>query len=206
MRNSQKRLIGEYTYFITCKTYDNYQYFENEVLCELFLEELFLCKQLKKFKLHAFCLLYDHFHLMVTPDYEVCDLSKIMQFLKRHISRDINLLLEGKFQYNIARFDKLLVTDYEKEPGNEGDIRECRLQSIIIEFHGKLNNLSSSVKNKQFIPCFKWQKSYHDHAIRGLKDYQKHYDYTVTNYHKHKLPMDWKYISTNFEHLCEPFE
>ena len=192
MRNSQKRLEGEYTYFVTCKTHDNYPYFENEILCELFIEELFLSKQLKKFKLHAFCLLYDHFHLMVTPDYEVCDMSKVMQFLKRHVSRNINIILD---------------TDNIKQSHNEGDIGQCRLHPgwIFDEFDTKIIEFKSQIENSNLIPHFKWQKSYHDHAIRGLKDYQKHYDYTVTNFHKHKLRMDWKYVSTNFEDRCDPF-
>jgi REP element-mobilizing transposase RayT len=191
--NSQKRLqIPGQTYFLTAKTHQNFPYFREEIFCELFVAELEICKELKKFELFAFCLNWDHFHLLIKPSAEF-DISKIMHFLKRHFSRDANFILNAT---------------------NEGDIRECRLQN-----HDD-NLLKSTIKNhdqfvknlkKQFLrknnphefPQFKWQKSFHDHAIRDEKDLENHFNYTVNNFRKHDLPENWKWNSGNFEEMID---
>ncbi len=98
-RNSQKRIEGNYSYFVTCKTKGNFPYFENETLCELFIEELKLCKAIKKFQLFAFCLLYDHFHIMLKPNDEFGNLSKIMFSLKKQFSHDANRILKVNEKY-----------------------------------------------------------------------------------------------------------
>jgi REP element-mobilizing transposase RayT len=68
-RNSQKRIIQlDTTYFITTITKDRFPYFENDVLCKLFIEELKICKKLKEFNLYTFCILKDHIHLMIEPN------------------------------------------------------------------------------------------------------------------------------------------
>ena len=51
MRNSQKRFYGDYIYFITTKTFQNFPFFREEIFCELFILNLKLAKQLKRFKL-----------------------------------------------------------------------------------------------------------------------------------------------------------
>src|SRR5260221_13813139 len=90
---SQKRFEGNFTYFVTFKTMNNYPYFTDDCLCDLFIEELKLCKLIKKFNLYAFCLLYDHVHLLFKPNYDISNLSDTIHFLKRHTSRNINILL-----------------------------------------------------------------------------------------------------------------
>ncbi len=166
---SQKRFKGEFTYFVTFKTLNNYPYFKHEVLCELFVEELRLCKEIKKFKLHAFCILYDHVHLLITPEYSVCDLSGILHFLKRHVSRNTN---------------SILFTENEV-----GQPHPHKHEPLVKLSDQKLNFLREKLKNTK-IPKFKWLPSFHDHYIRNLKDYQNHYNYTVTNHFKHNLSTD----------------
>lgn len=105
-KNSQKRYYTEsQVYFVTCNVQDKIPFFDEEIFCELWTEELRICKKLKEFELFGFCLLPNHFHLLIRPS-EKFNLSEIMQFLKRHFSRNANFILGY----------------------NEGDIRECRLQ------------------------------------------------------------------------------
>ncbi len=95
-RNSQKRFVGEgFVYFITTVTKYRYPYFENKVLCEVFVEELDICKQLKEFELFAFCVLPDHVHLLIRPN-EKYNISKVIQSIKKEFSRDANYLIEGE--------------------------------------------------------------------------------------------------------------
>ena len=86
-RNSQKRVYGDYVYFITCDVHNQIEYFKEEILCEFWMEELKLAKKLENFRLFAFCLNYDHFHLLMKPNNNVANYSKIMQFIKRNFPK-----------------------------------------------------------------------------------------------------------------------
>lgn len=195
-RNSQKRIYQENgIYFVTSKTKDNFLYFKEEILCELWLEELRLCKKIKRFELLAFCLLPDHFHLLVLPKGKE-NISRIMQFMKRHFTRSANWLLGHT---------------------HVGDIRECRLQggkhekieNIINNHDQKLKTLKTKFLQKHgsnhTFPKFSWQSSFHDHLIRDENetDYHNHYEYTIYNYLKHGLTENWKYTSLNYPELID---
>lgn len=104
-RNSQKRYYVEgASYFLTGVTKKRFYYFEEEIFCEVFWENLKICRILKEFELNGWFLGFDHFHLLMKPRGKF-NISKIMQFLKRHVSRNIN---------EIMNF--------------EGDIGQCRLR------------------------------------------------------------------------------
>ena len=169
-RNSQKRIFIEdggipacrQAGFVTSKTLNNYSHFKESIFCDLFTENLYLCKKLKQFYLYAWVLMYDHFHLLIRPGEEF-GLSEVMHFLKRHISRDINLITQSI----------------------EGDIRKCRLRGGVYEcYQSVINNYDEKIKifKSQFLKkyptnpypqtClpagrFKFQKSYHDHYIQN---------------------------------------
>ncbi len=111
-RDSQKRIVfKDACYFITVKTHNNSPFFKESIFCDLFVENLKLCKRLKGFLLYGWVLIYDHFHLMVQPS-DKFNISKVMQFLKRHISRNINVIM-GYTSINTNL---------------EGDIGQCRLR------------------------------------------------------------------------------
>lgn len=173
-RNSQKRYYGAWAYFLTCNTKDKHAYFEHDVLCKLWIEELKICKQIKKFKLSAFCLNYDHFHLLLQPDEEVANISQIMQSLKKNFSQDANKII--------------LDTP-------EGANSNSRLHRVGMDLYGEMYR-SSLIE----LPKFQRQKSYHDHIIRDAYDYSHHRYYTKDNYLKHDLSNDWTYHSGNIEY------
>jgi len=204
-RNSQKRIIFEdAVYFVTSKTHNNYPYFRERVFCppertrsvragDLFVENLRLCKRLKGFLLYGWVLNYDHFHSQIQPNDE-WNISKVMQFLKRHISRDINYVMG----YN----------NYDHHYSG-GDIRECRLQGgmykyfrpIIKKHDKKLNLLKSQFQQKYStghpFPKFRWKKTFHDEYIRNDKSFDNLLGYIEYNPDKHGLPPNWPYIYTN---------
>ena len=67
-RDSQRRYyVDGSIYFVTCKDIDNYPFFRQQVFCDLFLENLRACKELKQFKLFAWVLIWNHFHLLLQP-------------------------------------------------------------------------------------------------------------------------------------------
>ncbi len=179
-QNSQKRKHFENTiYFITTVTKDRYPYFENKTLCDLFIEELRLCKELKGFELYAFAILEDHVHLLLKPGNEF-NISNVMHFIKRHFTRDANILIG--------------INPLQQE-GEDRDLRLLKIRKF----------MSKSKNAKLLLPQFRWQHSFHDHYIRNHKDFLSHYNYTINNHTKHDLPDDYKYTSLNYPGICDEF-
>lgn len=173
--NSQKRYLSEnQIYFITSNTYHRFPYFRNKVVCDLFIEELKIRKEIKEFKLYGFCILPNHIHLMISSS-EKSNISRDIHFLKRN------------FAYNINH--KLL----SDNPINESDNAHCRFRKIDRKFTQQQQTFLS-------LPTFRWQKSYHDHIIRNEIDFQNHLQYIWYNPVKHHLTTytkDYYYSSLN---------
>ena len=58
------------------------------------------------------------------------------------------------------------------------------------------------------MPNFKWQQSFHDHAIRSEKDFNHHYDYIIFNCIKHNICEDeekyeWLSLNKKFEDVID---
>ena len=198
-RNSQKRYYEENSiYFIVTKTFRNFPYFKEPIFCELLIEELKLCKELKKFKLYGFCIIYDHLNLLIHPNNEF-NISKVMFSIKKQFSHNAN---------RIMGYNELLHNEGEQafvrlRYGGAGDRDESidNHHKIIDDFHDQF--IKKYGRDQIIIPKFKWQKSFYDHIIRNKKDFEYHYNYAVYNFQKHNLPSDWKYTSLNYRGLVE---
>jgi len=202
-RNSQKRIIfKDACYFTTSKTHYNYPYFRERIFCDLFVENLRICKQLKGFLLYGWVLNYDHFHLLIQPN-DKWDISDVMQFLKRNVSRNINFIMG----YNENDEQNLFKID-GTPPSSEGDNDHCRLPSevgldivqhikikLLLKFRFKIKYL-----NNNPYPLFKWQKSFFDEYMRNENEFNNFLDYIDYNPTKHHLPKNWPYIYTNPEY------
>ncbi len=204
-KNSQKRFYEDGSiYFITSKALNNYPYFKENILCDLFIEELRLCKKLKGFELYAFCLNHDHFHLLIKPNEEF-NISKIMKSFKENFSRDANKIINnnaGETSTSRLQYDYVSI-DQSCLQGNNKLIDQCRIQELEFKKFDKIvNNLKSRFSekhtNNHSFPKFQWQKSFHDHVIRNEKDFLEHLKYTEYNFQKHDFPKNWKYTSLNF--------
>ncbi len=189
-RNSQKRFyLDDHAYFVTGVTQSRIRYFEEEVFCEVFLENLKLCQELKGFELHGWFLGYDHFHLLITPKGK-WNISEIMKSIKGNSSCDINRIMMPEIF--------------------EGEVPEPRLQiSRLKEIYGngrkKFFDLKTQFHQKypkpHLIPFskFKWQRSFHDHVIRDERDFEGHIKYIEYNPIKHKMPEGWKWWGLNLD-------
>jgi REP element-mobilizing transposase RayT len=216
-RNSQKRIYSDYVYFITCDVQDKFIYFNEEILCEFWIEELRLAKEIKKFALCAFCLNYEHFHLLIKPYNRIANYSQIMHFLKRHASRNINIIL-GYNDFDLNNIMKKSrpegdvgndVSFVEGDVGNdvsftEGDVGQRRLRREFdkITQHYRDKYIIKHANNSH-LPKFKWQKSFHDHIIRNDYDFRNHWNYTMYNFLKHNLPENWKYTGLNYPEIID---
>ncbi|MCF7845816.1 MAG: transposase [Candidatus Peribacteraceae bacterium] len=192
-RNSQKRIYEEGgEYFVTCKTRDNSPFFKEEIFCRLWIEELKLCKKLKGFQLFGFCLLPDHFHMVVKPRGKE-DVSKVMHSLKRNFSRDANRVLFG-FNEDIQK----PVGAISKSRQIDGEDVDLRLREQSKNFHQKYGKRHPFSK-------FSWQKSFYDHLIRSDRDFENCLSYTVENFLKHELSPSWRYTSLNYPNLIDVY-
>ncbi len=72
-------VTGKGTYFITSATYMKQSLFQSERMASFFLEVLENYRDQKKFLLHEFVLMPDHFHLLLTPTET---LEKAVQLIK----------------------------------------------------------------------------------------------------------------------------
>jgi putative transposase len=55
------------TYAITILTYQRHRHFQRAANAELFIAVLFRYREAGKFKLHAFAVMPDHIHVLITP-------------------------------------------------------------------------------------------------------------------------------------------
>lgn len=69
------------TYFITSRTWENRRLFVTEPICQIFVRTLLEYHDENKFALHAFVLMPDHFHVLMTPSEEI-SLERAVQLIK----------------------------------------------------------------------------------------------------------------------------
>jgi REP element-mobilizing transposase RayT len=219
---SQKRIYFEGAeYFVTFNTQDRIKYFVETIFCEVFIACLRLSKIFYKYDLYAFVVLLEHAHLLLRPE-EAKDLSKIMQFLKRHVSRQINYILNFETEEAICKSllrlgegkgfkskkDKILNVSKLNKNLHQKQNKYAEYKELIENHYKLLQRLKGDFnkkygRDKDVFPKFKWQKSFRDHYIRNHKDFDEHVKYIYNNPVKHKIPKPENYIFifTNYPEL-----
>ncbi len=96
-RNSQKRIyIKNAIYFITTNVDEPLFLFKEDLFCELFVEDLKFCREIKQFNIFGYKVNPDHIHLLIQPTGKY-NYSEIMQNLKRVSSLHINQIIEKQW-------------------------------------------------------------------------------------------------------------
>ena len=75
------------TYFVTSVTWQRTSLFVAEPMARLFLQTLYSYRRQGKFQLHAFVLMPEHFHLLLTPS--GITLERALQFIKGGFSHAV---------------------------------------------------------------------------------------------------------------------
>jgi putative transposase len=78
------------TYFVTFSTFQRRRLFVVESYARLFLKILYGYRRQGRYKLHAFVLMPDHVHLLITPNVEVT-LERAMQLIKGGYSHAVGI-------------------------------------------------------------------------------------------------------------------
>ena len=84
------------TYFVTSKTWEGQSIFQTPQACTIFIEALLHYRDERKYLLHGFVLMPNHFHLLLTPSADVT-LERAVQFTKGGSARRIGEARERKF-------------------------------------------------------------------------------------------------------------
>ncbi len=79
------------TCFITAGTYCKQNILQSERMAELFCQTLYRYREAGKFQLHAFVVMPNHFHLLLTVP-EGLSLERVVQFIKGGFSHEAGLL------------------------------------------------------------------------------------------------------------------
>ncbi len=193
-RNSQKRIYRPgATYFITTVTFERYPYFEETILADLLVHNIWFARELKQFDLYGYTVLPEHMHLMFKPIGPI-NHSMAMQNIKRVFSLQANQII----------FSSAMSWDRD----SKGEDIYPRLQGrkqqnpyATLQWSNLLSRLRDEFKQKHgpnhLFPKFKWQKSFRDHLIRGNADFENHLRYVYRNAVKHQLveePTAWPWM------------
>ncbi|HEY6466999.1 MAG TPA: transposase [Candidatus Acidoferrales bacterium] len=84
------------TYFVTSRTWEGRLIFKTAPPCEIFVESLLRYRDKDHYRLHAFVLMTDHFHILVTPG-DATTLERAVQFIKGGSAHEITQRLAVRF-------------------------------------------------------------------------------------------------------------
>jgi putative transposase len=84
------------TYFVTSRTWESRRLFVNEPLSQIFVDSLLKYRDQREYTLHAFVLMPDHFHALLTPS-ATATLERVMQLIKGGSSHDLGEQRQMRF-------------------------------------------------------------------------------------------------------------
>jgi putative transposase len=84
------------TYFVTSRTWEGRRLFVTEPMCLVFVETLIRYRQQGVYGLHAFVLMPDHFHILLTPS-ETHTLERAVQLIKGGSAHTIGVVRHLQF-------------------------------------------------------------------------------------------------------------
>jgi putative transposase len=84
------------TYFVTSRTWESRRLFVTEPMCQLFVDTLLRYRQDGAFALHAFVLMPDHFHALLTPAQNTT-LERAVQLIKGGSARRLGVEQQLQF-------------------------------------------------------------------------------------------------------------
>lgn len=94
---------GEYCYFVTSGVHDRRPLFRDTRLCRILVKNLGFYRDRMKFGLHAYVIMPDHIHLLVTPR-RPATISDVMRNFKSYSSKEMREVLGMRGPIWQARF------------------------------------------------------------------------------------------------------
>lgn len=166
-------------YFVTFVTKNRFPYFENHEFKEILYKRLKILPYFHNCILHISTIQIDHVHILIQP-LKNTDISKIISFIKRNFSRNINDLSNKRI---VGGDDNLRRA--KNQCHNKTISKYSKQQRLIIKKHQDYLYKLQKNWDPETTP-FSWQLSFHDHIIRDYQEFKKYYFYIKYNSQKHK--------------------
>jgi putative transposase len=116
------------TFFVTAGTWGRRPIFRADPLAQLFIRTLDEYRRAHKFLLHEFVLMPDHFHLIITPAYEI-PLERAVQFVKGGFSYRVKKEMGSKLEVWSTGFTEHRIKDAKDYENHSKYIRSNPLRA-----------------------------------------------------------------------------
>jgi putative transposase len=95
MSKLKRIILSNHCYFVTTAVRDRKELLLEETICSLILEDLEFYRKKYEFGFHAYVIMPDHLHLLLSLK-EKGNISKIMHDFKSHTAQEINKVLKSR--------------------------------------------------------------------------------------------------------------
>jgi putative transposase len=120
------------TYFVTFSTWQRTRLFVMEPYARLFLKTLYGYRRQGRFQLHAFVVMPEHVHLMLTPAMDIT-LERAMQFIKGGYSHAAGVEFERKGEVWQRGFTDHRIRDAEDFANHRNYIHQNPVERRLVE-------------------------------------------------------------------------
>jgi putative transposase len=117
---------------VTTDTWQKHPLFNNTVLANIVVEQILSCRDREFYKLHAFVVMPDHLHVLLTPG-ETTTVEKAMQMIKGGSARSMGLERPNKFFVWHAGFHDRWMRDAEEFRGSKSYIDYNPVEAKLVE-------------------------------------------------------------------------
>ena len=119
-------------YFVTTDTWQKHPLFINTVLANIVVEQILSCRDRGFYKLHAFVLMPDHLHVLLTPG-ETTTIEKAMQMIKGGSAHRIGVERPQEFPIWHSGFHDRWMRDAEEYRGSKQYIEQNPVEAKLVE-------------------------------------------------------------------------
>ena len=119
-------------YFVTTDTWQKHPLFVNTVLANIVVEQIVSCRDRGFYKLHAFVLMPDHLHVLLTPG-ETTTVEKAMQMIKGGSAHRMGIERPNKFSIWHAGFHDRWMRDDEEYRSSKRYIEQNPVEAKLVE-------------------------------------------------------------------------
>jgi len=121
------------TYCVTSRTWQSRSLFMNSEICRTFIESLVQYRNLGHYALHAFVVMPEHFHVLITPAEEVT-LERAVQFIKGGSAHRIREERKMMFPVWQRGFSDHRIRDYNDYETHVRYIEQNPIKRRLVEF------------------------------------------------------------------------
>jgi putative transposase len=119
-------------YFVTTDTWQKHPLFITTALANIVVEQIVSCRDRGFYKLHAFVLMPNHLHVLLTPG-EITTVEKAMQMIKGGSAHRIGIEKPQKFPIWHSGFHDRWMRDADEYRGSKRYIEQNPVEAKLVE-------------------------------------------------------------------------